>query len=261
MVQVPKEQVRQALVDAAASAFVELGYEATTMAAVAERAGSSVGNLYKYFSGKQQLFDAAIPAELVQELSRLTRARMRAMGAAKDVRELPADAPYHAVAGELLDYCLAHRAAVIVVLSRAEGTPFAGFREQLVQKLVQWALTYTRGPYPTLAVTAELRFALRQAYASLVDGVARALQAFPSEAEARRAIALLTLFHQGGLKHLFESCTGGSHAQSSRAERTSVVGKTAGAAAANPRVTRAHSRPTRPGAGPADRANRSPRRS
>ena len=39
--------------DAAAELFVEVGYEATTMTAIAERSGSSIGALYNYFPDKQ----------------------------------------------------------------------------------------------------------------------------------------------------------------------------------------------------------------
>ncbi len=41
--------------DAAAELFVEVGYEAATMTAVAERSGSSIGALYNYFPDKQAI--------------------------------------------------------------------------------------------------------------------------------------------------------------------------------------------------------------
>ena len=41
--------------DAAAQLFVEVGYEAATMTAVAERSGSSIGALYNYFPDKQSI--------------------------------------------------------------------------------------------------------------------------------------------------------------------------------------------------------------
>src|SRR5271156_1353982 len=41
--------------DAAAELFVEVGYEATTMTAIAERSGSSIGALYNYFPDKQAI--------------------------------------------------------------------------------------------------------------------------------------------------------------------------------------------------------------
>ena len=44
-----------AFLDAAAELFAEVGYEATTMTAIAERSGSSIGALYNYFPDKQAI--------------------------------------------------------------------------------------------------------------------------------------------------------------------------------------------------------------
>jgi AcrR family transcriptional regulator len=43
------------ILDAAAEIFVEVGYEAATVTAVAERSGSSIGALYNYFPDKQSI--------------------------------------------------------------------------------------------------------------------------------------------------------------------------------------------------------------
>lgn len=259
MVQVPKQQVRDAFIAAAAETFATLGFEATTMADVAERAQSSVGNLYKYFAGKQQLFDAAVPAELVGELTRRTRQRVRALGAAKDVRELADGAHYHALAGDLLDYCLANRAAVVVVLARAEGTPYAHFREDFVKKLCAWALDYARSAYPALIPTPAFSFVLQRAYRSFITAIAEALQTFPDEAGARAVIALLTLQHQAGLKRLFET-QGDADAQSLSSGKPPVGSNAARPRARNTRTADADSSAAGPRAGQADRPRRARRR-
>jgi AcrR family transcriptional regulator len=44
-----------AFLDAAAALFAELGYEAATMTAIAERSASSIGALYNYFPDKQAI--------------------------------------------------------------------------------------------------------------------------------------------------------------------------------------------------------------
>jgi AcrR family transcriptional regulator len=41
--------------DVAEGLFVEIGYEATTMTAIAERSGSGIGTLYHYFPDKQSM--------------------------------------------------------------------------------------------------------------------------------------------------------------------------------------------------------------
>lgn len=52
------EQTREAIAQAALSLFRERGYEKTTMRAVAERAGVSLGNAYYYFGSKEHLVQA-----------------------------------------------------------------------------------------------------------------------------------------------------------------------------------------------------------
>src|SRR6202167_47228 len=44
-----------AFLDAAAALFVEVGYQAATMTAIAERSASSIGALYNYFPDKQSV--------------------------------------------------------------------------------------------------------------------------------------------------------------------------------------------------------------
>jgi len=51
-----KEQRLRAIVDAAAALFAESSYDQVSMSAIAERAGQAKGNLYRYFSTKEEIF-------------------------------------------------------------------------------------------------------------------------------------------------------------------------------------------------------------
>jgi AcrR family transcriptional regulator len=100
------ERTRAAIFDAALQLFRFRGYEATTMRAIAERAGVSVGNSYHYFPSKGHLVlefyrhlhelhrDAAAPvlaseADLVPRLRGVVRAVVMTCE------------PYHEVAGSI----------------------------------------------------------------------------------------------------------------------------------------------------------------
>lgn len=52
------EQTRSGIVDAAMRLFRAGGYDATTMRAIADEAGVSLGSAYYYFSGKEELVQA-----------------------------------------------------------------------------------------------------------------------------------------------------------------------------------------------------------
>jgi AcrR family transcriptional regulator len=97
------EQTRAAITAAALALFRERGYEATTMRAIAERAGVSTGNAYYYYGSKE---------ELIQEF--YTRNHAEHLAASRSVLETEMDftarlrgtlralidvmAPYHAFA-------------------------------------------------------------------------------------------------------------------------------------------------------------------
>jgi AcrR family transcriptional regulator len=97
------EQTRTAITEAALALFRDRGYEATTMRAIAERAGVSTGNAYYYFGSKE---------ELIQEF--YTRSHADHLAASRAVLEHERDftarlggtlralidvlAPYHAFA-------------------------------------------------------------------------------------------------------------------------------------------------------------------
>lgn len=71
---IPPESVRansrQALIDAAFEEFSAKGYEAATVAGIAERAGVTTGALYAHFRGKLDLLAAAVGLMPVEDIMR-----------------------------------------------------------------------------------------------------------------------------------------------------------------------------------------------
>lgn len=58
-----KEQT-EAMLKAAAEEFADKGFAGTTISAIAKKAGISVGVIYKYYEGKEDLFDACVSRSL-----------------------------------------------------------------------------------------------------------------------------------------------------------------------------------------------------
>lgn len=205
MAQRQKDAVRARLVEAALEVFAELGFEAATVAAVAERASVSTGNVYRYFASKEDLFREALPASFVAELRALIQARVEALAGARDIARLAKDAGYFKASERLFEFCLEHRERVVFLLSGASGTEYHGFAERLGRDLEKGALAYARRAWPGLRPTAALRFTLREAYRNYVASLARALAVHPTRRELEDALAHLSSYHLGGMKQLFET--------------------------------------------------------
>ena len=67
---------RQSVLDAARSAFFELGMEKTSMREIAQRAGYTVGAIYSYFASKEEVYGAL----LAESLERLNARVQEALG-------------------------------------------------------------------------------------------------------------------------------------------------------------------------------------
>lgn len=204
MPQVPKAQVRQAILKAAAEELAESGYDGTTLAAVAARAGTSIGNLYKYFANKEDLFTAAIPPELAREVGERLRRRIEALGTNRDANALGPEHPYRIQEEEFLEFAVAHRHELVFLLRRARGTAYASFHEDLVSSLVALVLAYAKRAYPTAAFPAARRRALARIYHAFVDSIAAILVEENGKGALRQAVAHLTVYHLAGLQALFQ---------------------------------------------------------
>lgn len=68
------EQTRAAIIEAALGLFSERGFDATTMRAIAQKAGVSLGNAYYYFDSKEQLIQGFYDHAAALHTSRLPEA-------------------------------------------------------------------------------------------------------------------------------------------------------------------------------------------
>lgn len=63
------EARREAIIDAAASVFLEMGYERTSMNEVTKRMGGSKATIYSYFPSKEDLFIAVVNRHATSHLA------------------------------------------------------------------------------------------------------------------------------------------------------------------------------------------------
>jgi AcrR family transcriptional regulator len=202
--QVLKDDVRRRLVATSLEVFADRGYAGAAMGDIAAATGVSTGNVYRYFPGKRELFDAAVPSAFVRRFRTLLRRRVRALDGVRDARELAPGAPYHLASEDLLRFCIDHRLGVIVLLARAQGSRYERFAEHTVEDLVRLAVAHFEALDPGLELSRVMRFDLTEIYRAFVRVLVSILERFESEAAIRPAVEAYTRYHLAGLKSFFE---------------------------------------------------------
>jgi AcrR family transcriptional regulator len=122
-----KPEVRGRILDAAERAFFDHGYDGATVTDIATQAGISGANIYRYFEGKAELFEAVITTEFVDQLDALVDASIDALARPDDDGS---------AAGSLLDYWLTNRRRFVTLLEHQGSTALGGYAEQFVDRLV-----------------------------------------------------------------------------------------------------------------------------
>lgn len=205
MAQRPKPEVRDALQKAAAEAFAEGGFERAALGDIVERAGTSIGNLYKYFANKDELFEDFIPRGFTTELTGRVRAQVEALRSETNIFGLDDAHPYRRASEDLLAFTIAHRERVAFLLLRAQGTKHERFSNDVVRLLVELAIEHAHATYPTFAVTPATKRTLTRIYRSFVATLGAILAEERAEHAVREAVARHATYHLSGLKALFLS--------------------------------------------------------
>ncbi|WP_394840879.1 TetR/AcrR family transcriptional regulator [Pendulispora brunnea] len=202
MPQVLKIEVRARILEAALEIMAAHGYERATMGAIAERAGLGTASLYRYYASKEELFDAVISPDLARRFEQLMERRVRALA-----RNTQSGVPTDDLGGDMLTFWLENRLAVVILLDRAAGTPYAGFGERFVEQLTAHTLTEIRGLHPGVKISAGARFVLSRIFENTRRLLATILEQHADPAAMRHAIEAFWSYHIAGL-HGFTSWIG-----------------------------------------------------
>jgi AcrR family transcriptional regulator len=217
MPQVLKDEVRERIIGAALEVFAQCGYEGATMSAIAERAGVGTASTYRYFAGKRELFEKLVTPELAQRFESLLDRRVHALA-----RAVLGAAPRGAddLGDEMLRFWMENRLAVVILLDRAAGTPFAGFGERFVEQLVRSTLAEL-GPRAARGPGVVARTVLTQIFDGTRRTLAALLRAHPDEGALRDAIEAFWSYQIPGIRGFagwVRGARGGSVSKGTRPE-------------------------------------------
>jgi AcrR family transcriptional regulator len=200
MPQVLKDEVRERICAAALEVFAERGYTGATMTTIAERAGVATANLYRYYPGKGELFDAVVSPEIAQRFETVLDRRVKALaGRVMD------DAPSGDELGdEMLQFWIEHRLAVVILLDRAADTPYASYGERFVDRLVTLTAAQIRAAHPEVRIGGAAKLVLTTVFENTRRSLATILASTESERAIRQAVQGFWSYQLPGLRGLVQ---------------------------------------------------------
>jgi AcrR family transcriptional regulator len=195
MPQVQKPEVRQRIIQSALVAFSRAGYVATTMNEIARDAGMAVANLYRYYASKEELFDAAVPRELVDRFDHLLEKSVESHAHLAGLMHTEDSGGGR----ELLDFWIEQRLAIVILLDRSEGSSHESFPVRFTERLVALSIAAIQRAHPGVSVPEEARLVLRQIFDNTRRMLGAIFEANDDERTIRRAVAAFRSYQVAGL--------------------------------------------------------------
>ena len=193
--QVLKDEIRQRIVAEALEVFLEKGYEKASMRDLAQRVGTSVSNIYHYFTNKEDLFRAIaepIASRVKRVLSEITTHETQ--GATELVEE-------EYVTKAIGETIKAHRREFLVLMDKSGGTGYENVRSDIISAvethIIQHHLRDSKeARHPRGA------FLMHFLATNLIEALVEIARHCSDEKEVEHSIRALMKYHIGGVARL-----------------------------------------------------------
>jgi len=195
--QVLKEEVRKRIKKAARNEFEQKGYQKASMRSMALSAGITVGNLYRYFKNKDDLFQVIIQSAF-EEIYKFVDGFARFEKTTLFKKEEQEDF-IKTFKESLIRIYLQHRSELIILLNGSEGSPMEHAREQIIS-LIAWRIKEEAFPkMKKKMMIPEDDFLARVLATSFIEGISLVLKKFEDKEKTKELFIQFTHLYFRGL--------------------------------------------------------------
>jgi len=121
-----KEEIRNRIMSAALDEFMSKGYEGSSMRDIASEAGVAIGNVYRYFKNKDELFNS-IMEPVYRELATLIGTLYSSRDFTTGIQKIVTD-----ITGKTMDIFARHSSELIILINKSSGSRFQNIKSDLI---------------------------------------------------------------------------------------------------------------------------------
>lgn len=200
MAQYKKDSIKDSIDAAALAVFARKGYKAAKISDIAAAAGVSVGNLYRYYQSKDEIFNTILPEEFPNQMLAALRDKV---GAAKDALKIDSGA-FRQTAEAFTGLMLAERERIIILFSGSGDSKYERFRSSFASAMLSIVKSSYEKEYAAYLSEFGGDDMLYLIYENLIRLYADILMRQSAEEETANSIRQINLYHFTGITRLFD---------------------------------------------------------
>lgn len=164
-----KEELRVKILKSATNEFYDKGYSKASMRAIAKHSGITVGNIYRYFDGKEALFEAVVK-EAYERFYNIVATDVR-----DEIIKMSKSDSFEILREELISSlvkCVSEqRIELLILLRGAEGTNYANMKEDFDQVIFNKVMLHFKHSFKNVESNEHVAFIAEVISKSCVEGL------------------------------------------------------------------------------------------
>ncbi|WP_138495391.1 TetR/AcrR family transcriptional regulator [Paenibacillus pinistramenti] len=202
--QTQKEEVRDAILDAAAAEFRQYGYAEASMRRIAKGAGITTGNIYRYFRGKEELFDAIV-GPIYSQYSSYASEYLQTADVHIGKGEQAGDEFWCQVENALIGLIKASGQGLMLLICRSEGSKYESIKQEITHFAETLLLKLFSAAKPAgEALTAYQQTEVKMIAATLIEGIVLIIRGSPEPQTLGLLVDRLIAVYSSGIDQLLK---------------------------------------------------------
>lgn len=120
-----KDEIRNKIIEEALSEFKNKGYKGTSIRSIAKNSGTSVGNMYKYFESKENLYENLIGSVFHKLMSYINKFNMVELND-------KADEIFYELMDKIMEIVEGNSTELSILLNKSEGSKYENCKSNFV---------------------------------------------------------------------------------------------------------------------------------
>lgn len=195
MAQYKKDLIKESIDFAALTVFASKGYRGTKITDISDCARISVGNIYKYYKSKEEIFFSVTPESFIESVKRVLYKKIVA-ASNENLGLLENAEDFWLNNQEVIEFLVENRERVLIVLKYNRGTKYENTKEELIRFLID---SVNKTSNSNLGKKNNIDFILKLIYSSLIDTTLTVLEEKNSLEEVKESLLEINKYHLFGI--------------------------------------------------------------
>lgn len=203
MVQYKKDDVKEKIDAAALKIFGEKGYDNTKISDIAKESKVSVGNIYKYYGGKEEIFYSIAPESILRDLKNILINKVM-LAKDKTPSEIKSLNKFHFINEDFIEYIVNNREIMLIMFEGSKSTRYGSIKDEIIDYMIETVKNHYSNPNNEVIKDSMNYGVVKIIYEKLIEMMQQVLRESSSKEEIKKAFEIINGYHLFGVTNLFK---------------------------------------------------------